>query len=77
MRTEVVGEDMEGTDIEAMIAHLATRLGITDTLLLIALVAETTQQILMRRLRMSIRRIKRMWREMLPILQQIRTTRFL
>lgn len=30
MRTEVVGEDMEGTDIEAMIAHLATRLGITD-----------------------------------------------
>ena len=48
-----------------------------DTLLLIALVAETTQQILMRRLRMSIRRIKRMWREMLPILQQIRTTRFL
>lgn len=27
MRTEVVGEDMEGTDIEAMIAHLATRLG--------------------------------------------------
>ena len=30
MRTEVVGEDMEGTAIEAMIAHLATRLGITD-----------------------------------------------
>ena len=30
MITEVVGEDMEETDIEAMIAHLATRLGITD-----------------------------------------------
>lgn len=30
MITEVVEEDMEGTDIEAMIAHLATRLGITD-----------------------------------------------
>lgn len=30
MITEAVGEDMEGTDIEAMIAHLATRLGITD-----------------------------------------------
>lgn len=30
MITEVVGEDMEETDIEAMITHLATRLGITD-----------------------------------------------
>lgn len=30
MITEVVGEDMEGNDIEAMIARLATRLGITD-----------------------------------------------
>ena len=30
MITDVVGEDMEGTDIEAMIANLATRLGITD-----------------------------------------------
>ena len=29
MITDVVGEDMEGTDIEAMIARLATRLGIT------------------------------------------------
>ena len=30
MLTEAVGEDMEGTDIEAMIARLATRLGITE-----------------------------------------------
>ena len=30
MIAEVVGEDMEGNDIEAMIARLATRLGITD-----------------------------------------------
>ena len=30
MITEAVGEDMEGTDIEEMIARLATRLGITE-----------------------------------------------
>ena len=30
MLTEAVGEDMEGTDIETMIARLATRLGITE-----------------------------------------------
>ena len=30
MITEVMGEDMEGTDIEEMLARLSTRLGISE-----------------------------------------------